>query len=139
MRASIHAMDRHREPGKSGRPRLSREAALLRVLTWIEHRECAPFGLGEIYAVAGVSPRTLRTMFVDVFGMTPSRYLRVRRLHQVHTVLLMTDPRLCTVADVCTRLRITDAGRFAHDYFELFGEFPSQTLAHRVVPPTRLR
>lgn len=139
MRASIDAMDRHREHGKSGRPRLSREDAFLRVLVWIEHRECAPLGLDEIYAAAGASPRTLRTMFVDVFGMTPRRYLRVRRLHQVRAVLLLTEPRLRTVADVCTRLRVTDAGRFAHEYHELFGEFPSQTLAQPVVPPTRVR
>ena len=139
MRASGHAMDRHSEPGKSGRPRLSREAALVRVLVWIEHRECAPFVLGEIYAAAGVSPRTLRTMFVDVFGMTPSRYLRVRRLHQVRTVLLLTDPLLRTVGDVCSSLRITDAGRFAREYHALFGEFPKQTLARRVDPLERFR
>ena len=67
---------------RNGRPRLSREAALARVITRLEIHEGAPVELAELYEVAGVSPRTLRTMFMDVFGITPTRYLRVRRLHK---------------------------------------------------------
>lgn len=108
----------------------------MRVLACIERNECAPVELSIVYAAAGVSPRTLRTMFVDVFGMTPSRYLRLRRLHQLRTALLMADPLLRTVGEVCTALRLTDAGRVAHEYHALFGEFPSRTLARRVVDPS---
>ncbi|BDU16692.1 helix-turn-helix domain-containing protein [Lysobacter auxotrophicus] len=75
-------------------------------------------------------------MFDDVFGMTPSRYLRLRRLHQLRTALLMADPLLRTVGEICCTLRLSDAGRVAHEYHALFGEFPSCTLARRVVDCT---
>ena len=121
----------HQHDARCGRPRLSREDALVRVLVCLERREFAPVALSELYDAAGVSPRTLRTMFVDVFGMTPSRYLRTRRLHQLRTCLLLADPCLRTVGEVCSTFRITDAGRIAHEYHALFGEFPSRTLARR--------
>lgn len=116
---------------RNGRPRLSREAALARVIARLEIHEGAPVELAELYTAAGVSPRTLRTMFLDVFGITPTRYLRVRRLHQLRTALLMADPALRTVAELCDRFHLTDAGRVARDYQRLFGELPSQTLARR--------
>lgn len=118
---------------RNGRPRLSREQALARVIACLERHERTPMALVEIYEAAGVSPRTLRTMFLDVFGMTPARYLRLRRLHQLRTALLMADPALRTVADLCAYFQLTDAGRVARDYRQLFGELPSQTLARR--PP----
>jgi len=73
-------------------------------------------------------------MFMDVFGMTPSRYLRVRRLHQLRIALLMADPMLRTVNDICSHFRLSDAGRVARDYRALFGEYPRQTLARRPAP-----
>lgn len=120
--------------GRNGRPRLSREETLDRVMACIEHSERPRLGLDDFYAAAGVSPRTLRTMFMDVFGMTPSRYLRLRRLHQLRTALLMADPALRTVNDICLYFHLNDAGRVAREYCVLFGEYPSQTLARR---PTR--
>ena len=102
-------------------------------MSCIEHREFAPIALEDIYGAAGVSPRTLRTMFIDVFGVTPSRYLRLRRLHHLRTTLLLADPTLRTVVELCLQLQFTDAGRVARDYKALFDELPGQTLARR--PP----
>ncbi len=115
----------------AGRPRLSREQALGRVIAHLEHQERTTLDRSEMLAAAGVSPRTLRTMFLDVFGMTPGRYLRLRRMHQLRIALLMADPALRTVAGLCAHFRLTDAGRAAREYRQLFGEFPSQTLSRR--------
>lgn len=128
MRAPRDVLD-GKGGSRNGRPRLSREQTLARVIACIEFSERPRLELEDFYAAAGVSPRTLRTMFMDVFGMTPSRYLRLRRLHQLRTALLMADPLLRTVNDICVHVRLNDAGRVAGEYCALFGEYPSQTLA----------
>lgn len=120
--------------GHGGRPRLPREQVLARVMACIERSERSRLELGDFYAAAGVSPRTLRSMFLDVFGMTPSRYLRLRRLHQLRTALLLADPMLRTVNDICAHFHLHDGGRVAQDYRVLFGEYPRQTLARRPAP-----
>jgi transcriptional regulator GlxA family with amidase domain len=68
-------------------------------------------------------------MFIDMFGVTPSNYLRLRRLHRLRAALLMTNAGLSTVAGLCDQFHLPDHGRAARDYRVLFGEFPSQTLA----------
>ena len=114
-----------------GRPRLSRTETLQRVLARVERDEPPIFALSDLHACCGVSPRTLRTMFLDVFGVTPSRYVRLRRMHRLRAELAMADPTLRTVAEICARLHLSDAGRVAHEYRELFDEYPHQTLARR--------
>ena len=86
MRASIDAMDRHREHGKSGRPRLSREDALLRVLVWIEPRECAPLGLEHTVANARLDKAAKEVRFLEGTpgnDPTPARRLERRQMELV--------------------------------------------------------
>lgn len=129
-------MDKTQEPQKqqsrgTGRPKLSRRSVLSAVLERMERSELEVPDLAALHACAMVSPRTLQTMFQDAFGIAPSRYLRLRRLHQLHISLLMAEPSLRTVSELCSHLGFTDMGRVARDYALIFSEYPSQTLARR--------
>lgn len=79
--------------------------------------------------VAGVSERTLEYAFRERFGLTPVRYLKLRRLNLVHRRLETPDPECESVTEVALACGFYDLGRFAGDYRELFDELPSETLA----------
>jgi AraC family transcriptional regulator, ethanolamine operon transcriptional activator len=77
-----------------------------------------------------VSERELRRAFAAAYGVSPARFLRLRRLHLARSRL--RDGPAGTVTDVAVDLGFFDLGRFAGDYRLLFGEFPSATLKRRV-------
>jgi AraC family ethanolamine operon transcriptional activator len=82
----------------------------------------------EICLALSTSERTLRRYFNDVFGMSPGRYLRHRRLHLARRSLRRPAHSGASVTDICIALGFFDLGRFAADYREMFGELPSETL-----------
>jgi len=83
----------------------------------------------EMYTAAGVSERTLQCAFRDQLGLSPSAYLRLRRLNGVRAELLTPTPDT-TVTSVATHWGFLHLGRFARAYRALFGETPSETLTH---------
>jgi AraC-like DNA-binding protein len=82
----------------------------------------------EICAATGVPERTLRKCCVKFLGLSPSRYILLRRLNLVRARLQRADPATATVAEVAFRYHFSELGRFAADYRALFGETPSETL-----------
>jgi AraC-like DNA-binding protein len=87
--------------------------------------------LTEVCQAVGVTERTFRTCCQDYLGMSPIRYLTLRRLHQVRRELRKADPHNTTVTEIATRHGFWELGRFSMSYRELFAELPSVTL-HRV-------
>ena len=87
-----------------------------------------PLYLGDLCAVAGVGERTLRYVFQERFGMSPVRYLKLRRLHQARRALRRADPDLNTVQSIANHCGIWHLGRFAQEYRTLFNEQPLETL-----------
>jgi AraC family ethanolamine operon transcriptional activator len=84
--------------------------------------------LADLCSVAGVGERTLRYIFQERYGMSPVRYLKLRRLHQVRRALRRADPDFNTVQSVANRCGIWHLGRFASEYRALFNESPLETL-----------
>lgn len=79
----------------------------------------------ELCAVLGASMRKMHSAFVTVVGMSPHRYLRLRRLSLVHRALHAAKGA-ALVKSIALSHGFWHLGRFAHDYRELFGEFPSE-------------
>ncbi|WP_433860519.1 helix-turn-helix transcriptional regulator [Pseudomonas thivervalensis] len=109
------------------------QATVARVVTLLQAHEERPIRLSELCRNASISERTLRSIFKEVFGMGPNRYLHVRRLHLVRAALSIANANIESVSDIALRFGFSDSGRMASDYHALFGEYPSQTLM-RMLP-----
>jgi len=83
----------------------------------------------------GVTDRTLRSCCAEFIGISPQRYMLLRRLKQVRAALFDADPGTASVAELARHHGFTQLGRFAGMYRAVFGEPPSTTLGR--VPQAR--
>jgi len=125
--------DRRRSPRASTRVVLGAEAYLNAHLD-------RPIYTDELCRVLGVSSATLGEAFHSVLGISPHRYLKLRRLNMVRAALLRHEraPQLL-VKSVALAHGFWHLGQFSRDYRDHFGEAPSQTLAGASCnePPTQ--
>jgi AraC-like DNA-binding protein len=89
----------------------------------------------ELCELIGVTDRTLRSCCAEFLGISPSRYVMLRRLKQVNLALRKADASMANVAELARHFGFTELGRFAGAYQAIFGEDPSTTLRH--APATR--
>jgi AraC-like DNA-binding protein len=97
------------------------------------HRE-RPLWTADLCEALATTPRSLRRVFPDAFGITPGRYLRLRRLHLARRALVSGTYRNVTAAAM--HYGFFDLGRFSAAYRRHFGEMPSAAL--RKGPAARL-
>jgi AraC-like DNA-binding protein len=86
----------------------------------------------------GVDERNLRRFCQSQLGLSPARYLRLRRMQLVHRVLQDPESLTATVEQVARGHGFSQLGRFAASYRVLYGELPSATL-RRTQGKTMLR
>lgn len=102
----------------------------------MERRLDQPLYVPELCVEIGTSQRTLRVCCQQQLGMSPKRYLLMRRMHLVRRALRESGPTETTVTEIATRYGFWQFGRFAGQYKALFGEMPSTMLAR---PAEQLR
>ena len=107
-----------------------RRRAVSRVEEYLDVHARTVTSLAELCTVAGVSERTLEYAFREQIGVSPSRYLRIRRLNGARAELLRAESGTTRVKEVAMSWGFWELGRFAREYRLLFGERPSATLAH---------
>jgi transcriptional regulator GlxA family with amidase domain len=64
----------------------------------------------------------------EFLGVSPTRYLLLRRLNEVRWALRLAGPSMITVEEVARKHQFLELGRFAVMYRATFGESPSATL-----------
>ena len=111
-----------------------RSAVMKRFEEFLEANEDKPLHVTEITEAIGVSGRTLRLHCLERLGISPYRYLYLRRMHLVRRQLRLAEPGMTSVTSVATDHGFWELGRFAVAYRRLFGETPSATLGQ---PPPR--
>lgn len=84
--------------------------------------------------VTGVSGRTLLRSFTKARGYSPIVFARKVRLERARKFLSEPDADT-TVTGVALACGFSNLGRFAQDYWNLFGELPSKTLNLKKPPP----
>jgi AraC-like DNA-binding protein len=110
----------------------SRQRILYRVEDFLEANPDTPIYIADLCLAAGVSERTLENIFHQCFGLSPIRYLKVRRLHQVRRALRAGDPRTTSISEIASLFGFFHFGHFAVDFKALFGQTPSKLFGHRV-------
>ncbi len=95
-----------------------------------------PLYMPQLCATVGSSYTTLRDCCQQYLGMSPKRYLWLRRMHLVRRDLRRADAETTTVTEIATDYGFWELGRFAGAYRSLFGEPPSAALCR---PPGRLK
>jgi AraC-like DNA-binding protein len=87
-----------------------------------------PLYMPQLCATVGASYTMLRDCCQDYLGMSPKRYLWLRRMQLVHRALRSADVEKTTVTEIATDYGFWELGRFAVAYRSLFGEAPSAAL-----------
>ena len=83
----------------------------------------------ELSAAIRVSERLLDKCCKEVLGMSPTSYIRLRALHEVHRILHSEESRTMSVSRVARSHGFQGLGHFAAAYRSLFGELPSASLS----------
>lgn len=84
--------------------------------------------LADLCAASGVKKSRLHECFVDVYGISPSEFIRKLRMSMAREWLLDTSDPPTSVKDAALRFGFLHLGRFSISYRALFGEHPSATL-----------
>ena len=84
--------------------------------------------MAELCAAVGATYWTLRDCCLEHLGMSPKRYLWMRRMNLARLALWSADPEKSTVTEIATDHGFWELGRFSVAYRSLFGEPPSAAL-----------
>ena len=87
-----------------------------------------PLYMAELSARVGASYWALRDCCLEYLGMSPKRYLWLRRMHLTRRALRRADAERTTVTEIASDYGFWELGRFSVAYRSLFGESPSTTL-----------
>ena len=91
-----------------------------------DHRQF-PINIEALCTMAGASWASLQRAFKEEFGVSPSSYIKSRRLSAVQSELVKKGAGV-VISDVANRWGFWHMGSFAADYRKQFGELPSETL-----------
>ena len=123
-------------------PSLSRQpvamaGGLRRALEQVHAMEPQAVNIPDLCRDIQFSQRSLTRAFRQTFDLTPTKYLRLRRLYAVRRCLLQSRKGETTVATIALEHGFYELGRFAACYASLFGEPPSATLSRTDMPSIR--
>jgi AraC family transcriptional regulator, ethanolamine operon transcriptional activator len=96
----------------------------------IEERLAEDVILTDVAKSVGISLRSLENAFVEILGVRPVEYVRMRRLHKVRAHLLKHGTFDGVLGQVASRFGLRHLSYFSRDYKMLFGELPSSTVRH---------
>ncbi len=98
---------------------------LTRAVDYMHSNIHQPLTMSDVAATAGISVRTLQSIFQAHYGATPTAYLRRIRLEAAHLELTSPD-NILPVHEVALKWGFTHMGRFAETYRKTYGLLPSQ-------------
>jgi AraC-like DNA-binding protein len=104
----------------------SHEKLVREMIHYINEAGMRPIHISELCEHFGVHRRTLHRAFHEVVGIGPVKFMRKKRLNEVHTVLREARGN-ATIHDIARDHGFLELGRFSGAYRRMFGELPKQT------------
>ena len=108
--------------------RAIRQGGLQRAIEYLRSTDTGWVTVADLCSAARVTQRTLEYAFRENFGISPLRFVHLRRYHLTRKDLLAADAEAASVSEIATSNGFYHLGRFAVHYKRLFGESPSRTL-----------
>jgi len=108
--------------------RIERHRAAIKAREFILENNDKLLTIFDICEVAGTTERTLHLGFKELYGVTPKAFLNCIRLNYARKELQQSNPDT-TVTSIAYKWKFYHLSRFAKQYFNMFGEYPSDTLA----------
>ncbi|GLS99415.1 hypothetical protein GCM10007897_07940 [Sphingobium jiangsuense] len=99
-----------------------------RVEEYVRSHAEEPITLAEMVEISGVSARSLHAGFRRFRDTTPMGYLKNHRLAMARSMLKSGTENGVSVTTVALACGFTHLSKFARDYYERYGERPSETL-----------
>lgn len=112
----------------SSHPQKVRLSVFRKAREFLDAEAHTPVYLAELCGAVGVPERTLRDTFQTLLGISPLKYLQLRRMRQARATLQQADKATQSVKAIALDNGFWELGRFAVEYKRLFGESPSETL-----------
>lgn len=109
------------EGGKSGLP--SELLRLQPVLDYINSHLAEKITVSQMAKTVNLERAYFSTLFSSILGISPSKYLRRRRIEKAQFLLLNTDDKLETIG---TGLGFTDAFHFSKSFKKSIGVSPNE-------------
>ncbi|WP_228479291.1 helix-turn-helix transcriptional regulator [Microbacterium atlanticum] len=97
-----------------------------RAIAYLEEHAHEAITIDDVAEAAGISTRGLQYAFRRALDMTPTDYLRRRRLEGAHAE--MQAGTASSVGEIALRWGFASASRFAKHYRDAYGRTPRQTL-----------
>lgn len=125
----VHGLGAHRDASRAGIPHTTTRARLVeRALAYCQRQPSGRLTVKSVTEALHTSMRTLEYAFSEVLGISPKQYLMRLQMNQVRQLLCANHAGALRVKDVLAEFGVTNLGRFAAEYRQLFGESPAQTL-----------
>jgi AraC-like DNA-binding protein len=108
--------------------RVDRPSAFRAISAFLRDLPPGPVYVEDLCLATGLPERTLRLLFLEIYGQSPVRVLRSRRLCLVYEALQAPGIGLKSIRTVAERNGFWHMGQFSSDYRALLGERPSDTV-----------
>lgn len=107
-------------------PKNAAPAHVRRAADYIEANWHQPITIEALVTASGVSSRSLFKSFKKIYGTSPMQFVKRLRLQEARRLLISSDTA-ASVTQIAFACGFAGVGHFARNYYELFGELPSQT------------
>ena len=103
--------------------------------TVLAERLSEPLHLSQLCELIGVTEKSLRSCCIDILGISPIRYVSLRRLKALRIQLKDADPTTVSLSEIAQSCGYKEIGtRVEAAYLRAFGEPPSATLCRPIRP-----
>jgi AraC family transcriptional regulator of arabinose operon len=102
---------------------MDRRVERLKCVIDVMIRENRRVSLQTFASSVNLSPSRVRHLFKAETGVSPSRYVRIRKMHEAK---LLLETTFLTVKEIGNRVGLSDGSHFVRDFKRIYGSPPAR-------------